>query len=267
MAVNSFGLSVRFKLLTGTLLFVLCALTVGMRLKADDIVGGEVMSAAVAAISCILLFLLAQTIHGEFAPTLPHGLPSVTFGASVAGVLLLSSLPITIYTSYFLSSTSRLADDNVVISAVVKLLALLAAVYFLLTAAYMSLPNRKSMHLLLAMTPILYFAFQILSDFINTRTMPLANAGGYRLLALIAVMLYFLCEGKFLLGRGSVTLLLATGMIAVLLSVSYDIPSLVSCLRSSQTEGYVFRSIQSLGVCLYILSRMFSLPSAERSPA
>lgn len=259
MATSLFASANKYKLIS-VLMLVCFSIGISMyRLHVLETGEGETLSAVLTAIACAALLALSFAARRQYAPALPHGSASVTFGASVTGFLLLTVLVSSIYFAYFAPIGSRITDLNPFISLCVKLFALLSAVYFLSVAASMSLPKKKALHLLLAMMPILFCAFRILNDFIDNSTMPLANSGGYHMLGMIATMLFFLCEGKFIIGNGKVIPLLAVGQIAVLLCAVYNIPLLLTCLRERGSQLNAMYALLSFGFIAYIFTRMLSL--------
>lgn len=268
MAVTGNPFSLRYKIASCTVLLLLCTGMVLFRLQVLDRGTGEGLCAGLTAASCVILILLALPARKKFSSVLPHGLPSVTFGSSIAGLLLLTVLPVSIYYGHFAPIAQRVTDVNGIIALLMKGLGILSAVYFLATAAYMALPQKRALHLFLTMMPALYFAFRILNEFINNSAMPLANSGGYRMLGMIAAMLFFLCEGKICIGKGNVTLLLATGAATVLLCSMYAIPCLLNRLQGTGTELNAFYAMLALAISLYILTRMMSIrPLPETVPA
>lgn len=231
---------------------------------------GETAFAVCTFVTCLLLLGVSLAIGKRFSPELPQGLPSVTFGASVTGFLLLTVTVASVYFTFFAPAEDRAEELNPSVAMLVILFALLSAVYFLLLAGYLPLTEKKALYLLLAMAPVLFTALRILHDFIETSTMPLANSGGYHILSMIATMLFFLREAKFLTGVGKTWVFLAVGQIAVLLLAVYNIPLLTSYLAGSGEHTDALYSLMSLGVIGYMLTRLFSLRARcadEVSPA
>lgn len=224
---------------------------------------GSTLNVALTGGACVLFFVLAILSRRRFAPVLRHGLPSVTFGASAAAFLLLAATAISVYYAHFLPIADRVTDDNAVVSLLTKLFAILSAVYFLLASSWTSLPKRKSLHLLLSIAPILFCALRILNTFINSSTLPLAASGGYRILGMIAAMLFFLQEGKLLVGVKTASAYLVTGYAAVLLCAAYDLPLLVFSMREGGSAPDAAYSLLSLGLIAYILARIATLPAKK----
>lgn len=255
--------TIRYKLLSFFSLVFLSCVTVIHRRYVLESGTGETACAVLTALSCVVLLCLALLFGRKYAPSLPHGLPSVTFGASVTAFLLLTTLAVSVYFAHFAPLEERIVDLNPTISFLVKLFALLSAVYFLLTAASMSLPKKKALHLAFVMAPILYYAFRILNAFIDNSTMPLANSGGYHILSMIATMLFFLLEGKFIIGNAKVGFYLAVGQIAILLNAVYNIPLLLSCISECESQINALYALLSVALMIYIATRLFSLREPE----
>ncbi len=251
--------STKYKFASFAVLLLLTAALVAYRLWVLSTGRGETVCALLTAAAAAVLLLISLLSRRRYTAALPHGLPSVTFGASITGFLLLTVLVASIYFAYFAPESNRITDANPFISGLVKVFALLSAIYFLLSAASMSLPKKRALHLFLAIMPILFYAFRILNDFIDNSTMPLANSGGYHILGMIAIMLFFLCEGKMLIGNGKVPIFLAVGHIAVLLLAVYDIPFLFLCLQEGSSELEAIYSLLSIAMIIYILTRMASI--------
>ncbi len=211
------------------------------------------------AVLCILAAVYAFLAGRRFAPVLKHGLPSVAFGSAVCGFAMLTVLMSSVYFAYFADAESRISDVNPIISLLLKAFTLVSAVYFLLQAAFPPLYERKAAALLLALTPVLFCALYILGDFINHSTMPLANGGGYRLLGIIGVMLFFLREAKFQTGKGGASLYYALGHVAVILLFTYNAPILMQFFHGEASPTDALYAMLSLTFALYILIRILSL--------
>lgn len=224
---------------------------------------GSTLNTVLTGGACALFFTLAILSRSRFAPVLRHGLLSVTFGASAAAFLLLASTALSIYYARFAPIADRVTDDNAVVSLLTKLFAILSAAYFLLASSWPSLPKRKSLHLLLSIAPILFCALRILNNFINNSTLPLAASGGYRILGMIAAMLFFLQEGKLLVGTKTASAYLVTGYAAVLLCAAYDLPLLIFSMREGGSAPDAAYSLLSLGLVVYILARLAALPARK----
>ncbi len=253
----------KLKCLSLAALTVFSAMPLVLRANLAESKASDRMYAGCIAVVCILAAVFACLAGRRFAPALKHGLPSVAFGSAVCGFALLTVLMSTIYFTYMAPVGERLVEINPMISLLLKLCSLAAAVYFLLQAAFPPLYERKSLALLLSLTPVLFCAFRILSDFIDHSTMPLANEGGYRLLGIIAAMLFFLRESKFHTGKGGVSLYYAIGHVAVILLVTYNSPLLLQFFHGEASALEAIYAFLSLAFALYIVIRLLTLRQPE----
>lgn len=249
--------------LTYKLLSVLPAVLCGIAFAAVRIAAPSSFAVAIAAaIACTVLAVFAVCERKQFAPELAGGSVAITFASSVTGLLLLACLAFSVYYQNFAPISDRVAVPNVTVSFLSNLFSLLAAVYFLLTALAPSLLANGGRRLLLAITPVLYCAFRILSDFIATSTMPLANGGGYHILSMIMTMLFLLCEAKLIAKKGKTFSYLACGQIAIVLNLTYNIPLLASFGEASALE--LMHGVFFFVLTLYIAFRLFTLPRANQ---
>lgn len=238
---------------------VFSVLPLVLKANLDETKASDRMYAICIAVLCILAAAYAFAAGRRFAPMLKHGLPSVAFGSAVCGFAMLTVLMSSVYFTYFVEAQERISDVNPTISLLLKLFTLIAAVYFLLQAAFPPLYERKALALLLALTPVLFCAFYILGDFINHSTMPLANGGGYRLLGIIGAMLFFLREAKFQTGKGGASLYYAVGHVAVILLFTYNAPILMQFFHGETSPTDALYAMLSLTFALYIIIRLLSL--------
>lgn len=248
------------KLLSLGALLVLCIALSVCRYRLLVTGNGSLLCSLLTAFSAVVMLLLALLSRRLFAPRLRHGLPSVTFGASFSAFLLVTAVVVSVYFSSFVPVAQRVSDVNPVVSLLMKALALLSAAYFLVSAAWMELPKRKSLHLLCSMAPILFCALRILNTFINNSTLPLAFSGGYRILGMIAMMLFFLNEGKLLTGAGKTSAYLFCGYVSVLFCAAYDLPVLLYGMKTGASGPDAVHSLLSVALTIYILTRLASLP-------
>ena len=213
---------------------------------------------------CLALVFLSFTLKNKFSPALTEGSFATTFSSSVAGIMMLACFVFDMYFRYFAPMNERISAVNGTVSGLAGLFCLLGALYFLLSSLAPSLLANDALRLAGALMPVLYCAFQILCDFIATGTMPLANGGGYRILSMIAVMLFLLCEAKIVSGRGKTFSYLACGQIAVVLLAAYNIPFLLHCGDvpfAERMHGVLF-----LAFALYAVCRLFFIaPKAQET--
>ena len=214
-----------------------------------------------AAIVCTALVVLAFLLRKRFLPTLNDGSVAMTFVSSVLGFLLLACFAVSAYSNYFAPLAERAVAANGLVVLLTDLFCLLSALYFLLPALVPSLLSNSALRLFGAFMPILYCAFRILSDFIATGTMPLANGGGYHILGMIATMLFVLSEGKFIAGGGKTVSYLACGQVAIVLNFAYNVPFILTFETAALNE--LLQSALFLAFSLYIAVRLVSLAGAQ----
>ena len=253
------------KLLSFGALLVCCALLAALRCREFFTEKGSTACVLVTICSVIIMFLLSLRSRRMFRPALQYGKISVTFGASVSACLLLMATGISIYYNYFVSTP--IMDANFAVSFLAKVSAVASAVSFVITSATHALEKKKTLHLLLTLPPIFYCAMRVLNTFINSSTLPLAVTGGYRVLGLIAAMLFFLNEGKLLLGMKTSTAYQFTGFTAAIFCAAYDLPILVQGIREGGFGPNAAYSLLTIGLVAYILTRIATLPAREEELA
>ena len=249
------------KLLAFGVLLVCCTLLVAIRCKFFTAGGNEGACAWITAFSVAVMLLLSIRSRRTILPTFRHGLLSVTFASAMSAFLLVSATVISVYYANFASV--KQADESTVISFLMKAFALLTAAYFLLSSATDKLREKKTLHLLLSMAPIFFCALRVLNTFINNSTLPLASSGGYRILGMIFAMLFFLNEGKLLLGMKNASAYQFTGFAAVIFCASYDLPLLITGIREGGSWRNASFSLLTLGLVVYILARIATLPARK----
>lgn len=257
MAVSRLPKSLKY--LSLLFLILLAATPVLVRLWVGESDSGEFLFGVATAFCCCLGAVIAFLLGRRLAPSLPAGLPTVTFSAAVCGFAMLTVVAVTAYYTYLAPAEERILDVNPTVSLLVKLFALGCAVYFLLLAAWMPLGEKKALGLFLALFPVLFCAFRILNDFIDHSTMPLAGHGGYRILGIIATMLFFLREAKFRTGKGGAAAYFILGHVAVILLSAYNVPLLWEFLRGEATLTEVLYAMLSIAFIIYIFTRIFSM--------
>ncbi len=246
-------------------LLLLAAVPVAVRFLVGDSRSGELLFGIATAFCCGAGGIIAFLLGRHLAPALPVGLPTVTFSAAVCGFTVITLVIVTAYYTYFAPAGDRLTDVNPTVALLVKLFALGCAVYFLLLAAWMPLGEKKALALFLSLFPVLFCAFRILNDFIDHSTMPLAGHGGYRILAVIATMLFFLQEAKFRAGKGGAAWYFIIGHLAVILLAAYNVPLLWEFVRGETTLTEVLYAMLSVAFIIYIFTRLYSM-EVKRPP-
>ena len=257
MAVSKIPKSLKYFSLL--FLILLAAVPVLVRLWVGDGSSGSFLFGLSTVFCCATGAVIAFLLGRRLSPVLPEGLPTVTFSSAVCGFTVFTVVMVTAYYTYFAPITNRITDVNPAVAMLVKLFALGCAVYFLLLAAWLPLGQKKALGLFLAMFPVLFCAFRILSDFIDHSTMPLAGFGGYRILGIIATMLFFLQEAKFRTGKGGAAWYFIVGHVAVILLCAYNVPLLWEFIRGSVSVTDILYAMLSLSFVIYIFTRLYSM--------
>lgn len=185
----------------------------------DD--NGAVYSfASVTAVLCVL-FVFSALFFGRRKKACFFDIsPAYTVASVICGFSLLGEAVIAI--ASFMEPTS----DAAALELLVLVFALAGAVYFFYVGFFGSNKKTRVMVSVLALLPVLLSVARILCDFVRQSAIPLASSGAYHILSLIALMLFFLCEGKARAGLGSAAVFAATGYCAVLLLMIYAVPNL-----------------------------------------
>ncbi len=109
--------------------------------------------------------------------------------------------------------------------------------------------------------PMVFTLCRLLSDFLASASAPFASSGGYHLMGLSVLLLYFLCEGKAFLSTGSAALLCAYGFVAIFLLSAYALPNLVLHCVGFGVFGFDYGaalSVADLVTAFYIAARLCS---------
>ncbi len=138
--------------------------------------------------------------------------------------------------------------------------ALFSAVKFLISGLnYNRKLKNENLHAAAALVPILFSALRILTDFINTSSAPNASSGAYHIVGLVAVLLYFLSEGKSYVIETSAVTFSSFGYISIFFLLIYSIPNLVlHCFGSFSFDTAAAFSVVDLGLAVYIAARLSS---------
>lgn len=136
----------------------------------------------------------------------------------------------------------------------VAVLSVCSAVAFLLSG--LRVCNEKSLALF-TMLPIFLTVARILCDFINSNSAPFASSGAYHIMSLTSLLLYFLCEGKAFIRRGSASFYYAFGYASVLLLLVYSVPNIVlHCFGVFSFDYSASLSVVDMVTVAYVCARM-----------
>lgn len=136
---------------------------------------------------------------------------------------------------------------------------LLSAAKFFVSGLHYNAKLKNSFHALAALAPIIFSILRLLNDFIRTSAAPLASSGAYHIVGLIAVLVYFLNEGKSYVNKTSAAIYYASGYIALFYLLIYSLPNLIlHCFGSFCFDSHAAFSVVDLGLVVYISARLAS---------
>lgn len=210
-----------------------------------------------AVISIILMLLF-----GVFAFTLGKK-KSVdvddSYGSVPTGALILAfSL---IFAAFFF--TMNIFTSDTVSSSVVEIIAfvftLLSMVKFIYNGLLYKFKLSLAFQSFLAMMPIFLTVFRLLGDFISKSAAPFASSGGYHIIGLVAVMLFFLLEGRSYVSPTMAFLYCFFGYTAVFFLVVYAVPDLIlHCFGTFRFDYHTAYSVVDIATATYIATRLSS---------
>ncbi len=137
------------------------------------------------------------------------------------------------------------------------LLAVACGVVFLINGVRISSTKALS---LFTLAPLVFSAVRIIEEFLRAGSSPRASSGVYHIMGLVAVLLYFLCEGKAFSGMGSAAFYYFYGYCSILLLLIYSVPNVIlPCFGPFEFDYYTFLSVVDIALAIYIASRMSSV--------
>lgn len=189
-----------------------------------------------------------------------------SYGAVPAGSLILGFALIGAGVIYVMSLLEREYIFPTVIGGCVLVFTFLSAFKFLYSGLfYHKECKRQELHALAALLPILFSTFRLLGDFIRSSAAPLASSGAYHIVGLVAVLLYFLCEGKSYVSETSASSCTAFGYVAIYFLFVYSLPNLVlHCFGTFVFNYYTAYSIVDLALAVYIAVKLSSAKLCEK---
>ncbi len=152
-------------------------------------------------------------------------------------------------------------QDNTIIETLVVAFAVACALKFLISG----LKNHKDNKLgdkavaVLTLFPIFFSALRLLDDFIQTSAIPFASSNGYHMVSLVAVLLFFLVEGKSYVFDSKSLLPEFFGYTAIFTLLVFAIPDVV--LHSFGTFAFDSNTafaLTDIGFAIYITLRLHS---------
>ncbi len=105
--------------------------------------------------------------------------------------------------------------------------------------------------------PIFFSAFRLLNDFIASSSTPNASSGKYHIVSLVAVLLFFLTEGKSYVSKTKCMLADFYGYSAIFLLLVYALPNLMlSCFGIFEFDVDAAFSIVDIAFAVYIVTKL-----------
>lgn len=163
-------------------------------------------------------------------------------------------------TLFYAVSLIRKPEEFNIFEFAVLSAALLSAIKFVISGLnYNKKLKNENAHAAAALVPILLSALRILTDFINTSSAPTASSGAYHIVGLVAVLLYFLSEGKSYVIETSAAAFNSFGFVSIFYLLVYSLPHLVlHCFGTFSFDISAAFSVVDLGLVVYIAARLSS---------
>lgn len=213
----------------------------------------EVAVFAVACVVLMVLFAVTAVWNGRKK--------SVYIGRSVgsvpAGSLVMSFSLVFAVFRYVPEVYLAENPQYTVIGLFVLATSVLTAARFFYTGLFCTAKHSVGFLSFTALAPILLTMFRLLGDFIKKSAAPFSSSGAYHFIGLIAVMLFFLLEGKSYLSPASATLYYFFGNVAVLFLLVYSVPDIVlHCFGAFKFDYHTAYSVADLGIATYIATSL-----------
>lgn len=204
-------------------------------------------------IAVIVFFVIALFLGRRMKNEIVFGESSIIFTSSLSGFLLLGC--VSYYFLYFDEDSAKISALEICII----ITAVLSTVYFIANASKKADSSNKIIAWF-SLAPIAFFALRLLNDFIRQSTSPDASSTPYLLLSIIAFLLFFLTEGKFLSGSGNIKLYIFFGFVSILLSLIYSLPVLaLTSFWVLPSDYTLLFSAVDLTIALYISAKLCNL--------
>ncbi len=117
----------------------------------------------------------------------------------------------------------------------------------------------KRFFALVTLVPIIFSAFRLLDEFINSSAAPLASSGAYHLLGLIAALLFFLSEGRSYAIPTKSVFFDIYGYCSIYLLLVYSVPHVVAhCLGAFSFDIEAVMSVVDIAIAVYIVTRIIN---------
>ena len=222
--------------------------------KAYTLPDGGVFTAfaVAAALFCALLgvFTLAKCLRTACLPDKTDPLPA---GATLACALALFCQA-ALFAVYALEKTVEVKP----FAAIAAALALLSSlIYFLPPGVQFMRGVKRDLPASAGMLPVFYFAARIIDVFTNNNAAPMESSGAYRLLSLVAAMLFFLAEAVSAVHPTALSRFFFCGGVASVMLFIHSVPDIVLRMCGFISFEYsAMLSVCDLLFALYICVRI-----------
>lgn len=221
----------------------------------------EVISYNTVAVIFSLLFIYTAIAFGrKKTVTLGRNLGAVPGASLVLAFSLIGAAAV-----YAASAVTSEDFESGVIDLLVFAATVFSAAKFLVSGLrYRKKYPSGNIDALTCLIPILFSILRLLGDFIRTSTAPMASSGAYHIISLIAVLLYFLSEGKSYVSKTAAPTFYICGYIALFFLLTYSFPNLVLHCFMFNFDYHAAYSVVDLGLVVYIASRLSSAKLIEK---
>ena len=117
---------------------------------------------------------------------------------------------------------------------------------------------------ILTLFPIIFSALRLLYDFVETSAIPFASSNAYHMVSLIAVLLFFLTEGKAYVSESKAVLTDFYGYTAIFMLSVFAIPNFILHVFGTLTFDIdAAFSIADTGIAVYVITKLYSSKTTE----
>lgn len=210
----------------------------------------QTVSFTVVAVICVCAFIALGIYMGKGKRIVPNKKNNLVFVSSCMLSFMLMGVMVIYVSGYFISGTTT----GGALDLAEVILAVLSAAAILAGSIRKFSPNSSA---LLVLAPLIWTVVRIINDFMKTNAAPLNSSGAYHILSLIFLVMYFLCEGKAYISKGSAAMYYIFGYLAVIMLSVYALPNVIMhCLGFFAFDYQASLSAMDMVICAYVISRM-----------
>lgn len=251
-------------------------------------IAGAVVSAGTRIWAVLLCLDASYGVydHGSILPTVTHILTLVICAAlAVFGLIEAKKYPCPIapeadtpvvftscVTAFLMAADTILSLYNVLIAGVsldrltlLKMVFSVPAIIFLLSLLKTSIKSAPAMAVM-SLFPTAWFATELICVYFDTSLLITSPAKTFHQLALLSIMLFLLCESRFILSRSDGRLFFVLSGIAPVIILTSSLPSLIlpGSLLIGDSDSYLVYAIEC-AAALFILSRAWSFAKSPET--